>query len=180
MALFDDRLEVTSPGMLLNNVTISKMMEGYSKPRNPAIARAFAYMKIIERWGTGIPRLFEACKEYGLPKPELLDFGGDFRINMYRKVKGEFGVNSETTQTTQKHQTTQKNNVSFSDEDKMILALVNKNPSMSQREYAMELGWTVDRVKYYLRKMKNQRFIKRVGNSHSGYWEVVAEESKWH
>ena len=28
--------------------------------RNPAIARAFAYMKIIEKWGTGIPRLFEA------------------------------------------------------------------------------------------------------------------------
>lgn len=49
VALYDDRLEVTSPGMLLNNVTISKMMEGYSKPRNPAIARAFAYMKIIEK-----------------------------------------------------------------------------------------------------------------------------------
>ena len=30
VALFDDRLEVTSPGMLLNNVTISKMMVGYS------------------------------------------------------------------------------------------------------------------------------------------------------
>lgn len=52
VALFDDRLEITSPGMLLNNVTIAKMMEGYSKPRNPAIARAFAYMKIIEKWGT--------------------------------------------------------------------------------------------------------------------------------
>ena len=77
VALFDDRLEVTSPGMLLNNVTISKMMEGYSKPRNPAIARAFAYMKIIEKWGTGIPRLFETCKEYGLPEPELIDFDGD-------------------------------------------------------------------------------------------------------
>ena len=72
MALFEDRLEVTSPGMLLNNVTISKMMEGYSKPRNPAIARAFAYMKSIEKWGTGIPRLVEACKEYGLPKLESL------------------------------------------------------------------------------------------------------------
>lgn len=48
VALFGDRLEITSPGMLLNNVTISKMMEGYSKPRNPAIARAFAYMKVIE------------------------------------------------------------------------------------------------------------------------------------
>lgn len=44
---------------------------------------------------------------------------------------------------------------------------------MSQREYAMELGWTVDRVKYYLRKLKAKELIKRVGNSHSGYWEVL-------
>ena len=81
VALYDDRLEITSPGMLLNNVTIEKMIEGYSRPRNPAIARAFAYMKIIEKWGTGIPRLFAACEEYGLPKPELIDFDGDFRVN---------------------------------------------------------------------------------------------------
>ena len=51
LLLYDDRLEVTSPGKLLNNVTIKKMIEGYSKARNPAIARAFSYMKIIEKWG---------------------------------------------------------------------------------------------------------------------------------
>ena len=55
VALFDDRLEITSPGMLLNNVTIAKMMEGYSRPRNPAIASAFAYMKIIEKKANAIP-----------------------------------------------------------------------------------------------------------------------------
>ena len=175
VALFDDRLEVTSPGMLLNNVTILKMLEGYSKPRNPAIARAFAYMKIIEKWGTGIPRLFEACEEYGLPKPELIDFDGDFRVNMYRKVKGEFGVNGVTTQTTQTHQSTQSKKSTLSDDDKKILELVHNYPSMSQREYANELGWNLDRVKYYLRKMKTQELIKRVGNSHSCYWEVLAE-----
>ena len=32
VALYDDRLEITSPGMLLNNVTIEKMIEGYSVP----------------------------------------------------------------------------------------------------------------------------------------------------
>ena len=60
------------------------MIEGYSKPRNPAIANAFAYMKIIEKWGTGIPRIFRECRDYGLPDPELIDFDGDFRVNMYR------------------------------------------------------------------------------------------------
>ena len=177
VALFDDRLEVTSPGMLLNNVTISKMMEGYSKPRNPAIARAFAYMKIIEKWGTGIPRLFEACKEYGLPKPELIDFDGDFRVNMYRKVGSEFGVNEVTTQTTQTHQTTQTNEMELTEDDKTVLELIKKQPYMSQREYALELGWTLDRVKYYLRKMKMRKLIKRIGNSHSGYWEVTSEDN---
>jgi ATP-dependent DNA helicase RecG len=94
---------------------------------------------------------------------------------MYRKVKGEFGVNGVTTQTTQTHQSTQSKKSTLSDDDKKILELVHNYPSMSQREYANELGWNLDRVKYYLRKMKTQELIKRVGNSHSGYWEVLAE-----
>ena len=85
VALFDDRLEVTSPGMLLNGVSIKKMMEGYSKPRNRAIASAFAYMKIIEKWGSGIPRMIRECREYNLPEPQFIDFDGDFRVNMYRQ-----------------------------------------------------------------------------------------------
>lgn len=107
VAIFDDRLEVTSPGMLLNNVSIKKMIEGYSKPRNPAIANAFAYMKIIEKWGTGIPRIFRECRDYGLPDPELIDFDGDFRVNMYRNNTNKaseslhyHGLNSESHQYT--------------------------------------------------------------------------------
>ena len=76
-------------------------------------------------------------------------------------------------------QTTQKNKSKLSEDDKTILIPVNRYPSMSQREYAMELGWTVERVKYYLRKMKAQELIKRIGNSHSGYWEVLAEVNEW-
>ena len=179
VAIFDDRLEVTSPGMLLNNVSIQKMKEGYSKLRNPAIARAFAYMKIIEKWGTGIPRIFKECKEYGLQEPELIDFDGDFRVNMYRKAKGGFGVNDETTQTTQTHQTTQSDTLKLSEEDKTILAVIHDKPTMTQKEYALELGWTVDRVKYYLRKMKIQQIINRVGSIHNGHWEVLIDENEW-
>ena len=74
VALYDNRLEITSPGMLMNGVTIEKMKEGYSKIRNRAIANAFSYMKIIEKWGSGIPRIIRECQEYGLPEPELIDF----------------------------------------------------------------------------------------------------------
>lgn len=152
------------------------MKEGYSKPRNPAVARAFAYMKIIEKWGTGIPRIFRECKEYGLQEPELIDFDGDFRVNLYRKAKGEFGVNDITTQTTQ---TTQTDALKLSEDDKKMLAIIHDKPAMTQKEYAFELGWTVDRVKYYLRKMKRQHVINRVGSSHNGHWEVLIEAKAW-
>lgn len=182
VAIFDDRLEVTSPGMLLNNVSIQKMKEGYSKPRNPAIARAFAYMKIIENWGTGIPRIFRECREYGLPEPELIDFDGDFRVNLYRKAKGEFGVNgraTQTHQTIQTHQTTQRGSLELTEDDKTILGILYDKPAMTQKEYALELGWTVDRVKYYLRKMKTRQMIIRVGSIHNGHWEVTADKGEW-
>ncbi len=184
VALFDDRLEVTSPGMLLNNVTISKMMEGYSKPRNPAIASAFAYMKIIEKWGTGIPRLFKACEEYGLPKPELIDFDGDFRVNMYRRVASELGVDGATTQATQgttqaTQGTTQTIPKGVSEDDKAVLTSIVEDPRITQKEIAAKLDWKIDRVKYYLNKLKRKGIIKRVGTSQNGHWEVVVEESKW-
>ena len=170
VAIFDDRLEVTSPGMLLNTVSIKKMIEGYSRLRNPAIANAFAYMKIIEKWGTGIPRILRECKEYGLKKPELIDFDGDFRVNMYRREE-----KSKTTQTTTQTTTqiTTQTTIKLTKNDHEILQVIQNNPALSQKEIAMELEWTVDRVKYYLNKMKKQEAIRRIGSSHKGYWELL-------
>ena len=180
VAIFDDRLEVTSPGMLLNTVSIEKMKEGYSKLRNPAIASAFAYMKIIEKWGTGIPRILRECVDYGLPEPQLIDFDGDFRVNMYRKQKKESTL--ETTQTIENptqslrsptQSPIQSADFQFTEKDKEILKVIQQNPELTQREIALELGWTVDRVKYYLNKMKKMQVIKRVGSRHKGHWEIL-------
>lgn len=181
VALYDDRLEVTSPGMLLNGVSVKKMMEGYSKPRNRAIAYAFAYMKIIEKWGSGIPRILRECREYGLQKPDFIDFDGDFRVNMYRHMADEVRENVDYYQTTQSPaqttqsptQTTQNPTQSLTQSDNAVLSLIRKHPALTQRELAMELGWTVDRVKYYLNKLKKQQVIRRVGSRHNGYWEVM-------
>ena len=85
VAVYDDRLEITSPGGLLPGVTIERMKEGYSKIRNRALAQAFLYMNMIEAWGSGIPKLMESMREYGLEEPEFIDMGIGLRINLYRK-----------------------------------------------------------------------------------------------
>ena len=114
------------------------------------VVEIFAYMKIIEKWGTGIPRILRECKEYGLKKPELIDFDGDFRVNMYRREE-----KSKTTQTTTQTTTqiTTQTTIKLTKNDHEILQVIQNNPALSQKEIAMELGWTVDRVKYYLNKM---------------------------
>ncbi len=85
VAVYDDRLEITSPGELLPGMTIERMKEGYSKIRNRVLAHAFLYMNMTEAWGSGIPKLMESMREYGLEEPEFIDMGIGLRINLYRK-----------------------------------------------------------------------------------------------
>ena len=83
VAVYDDRVEITSPGMLYGGLTIAQIKEGGSKIRNRCIAEIFSRMKIIESWGTGIKRMISSCKEYGIREPELLEIGDSFRVNLF-------------------------------------------------------------------------------------------------
>ena len=105
VAIYDDRLEITSPGGLLPGVTIEKMQEGFSKIRNKALAHAFLYMNMIEEWGSGIPKLMREMKEYGLREPEFIDLEIGFRVNLYRN-RGDAGVaGSKINASTEKQNT---------------------------------------------------------------------------
>lgn len=84
VAIFDDRIEVTSPGSLYGGLTLEEAMQGRSKIRNHAIAEVFSRMGIVETWGTGIQRILKRAQEYQLPKPEFIEFGDSFRVNFYR------------------------------------------------------------------------------------------------
>ncbi len=99
MAIFDDRLEVTSPGRLSPDLTMEQLKAGNSRVRNVAIGAAFQYMHIIEKWDTGIPRILKEAAEYGLREPKLKDFGTSFRIDIFRKPfeTDPFGVVNPAT-----------------------------------------------------------------------------------
>ena len=84
IAVYDNRLEITSPGKLPMGQTMERMKEGYSKIRNGALAHAFSYMNLIEHWGSGIPRIIGKVKKAGLREPEFIGGEVDLRINIYR------------------------------------------------------------------------------------------------
>ena len=167
IALYDNRLEVISPGMLLNGVSIEKMKEGYSKIRNRAITNVFSYMKIIEKWGSDIPRIIRECKEYGLPELELIDFDGDFRVNMYRVHDG-FGTSGTNLGTN-------GTNDINSDEikiDKLLLVLKN-NPKIKQKELPEKLGMSLRTIKRLMADLQKNGKISKKGNTRSVEWIVL-------
>ena len=84
VAVYDDRLEVTSPGGLYNGLTYEEVMNGHSKIRNKAIANIFSQMGLVEAWGSGIKRIFNAAKEYDLPEPKFQEFDNMFRVELFR------------------------------------------------------------------------------------------------
>ena len=85
VAIYDDRLEVTSPGGLYNGLTYDDMLNGHSKLRNRTIANVFSQMGLVESWGTGIRKIIDSAKEYDLPQPEFIEMPETFRVNLYRK-----------------------------------------------------------------------------------------------
>lgn len=114
VAIYDDRFEITFPGGLMPGVTLERMKEGYSKIRNRALARAFSYMNLIEAWGSGIPKLLKAMKDYGLPEPEFIEMEIAFRINLYRS---QFDLNTNQDANQADRKTNQGTNQADQDAD---------------------------------------------------------------
>ena len=77
VAIYDDRLEVTSSGSLHFGLTPEKLFEPHeSRPWNPLIAGTFYRRGVIERWGSGTLKIAEQVSAAGLPPPEIEDDGG--------------------------------------------------------------------------------------------------------
>ena len=174
VALFDDRLEVTSPGMLDSEITIEKMKSGLSKIRNRGIAAAFSYMNIVEAWGSGIPKIFREAKEYGLREPELIDMGSDFRINLYRKKaaidrNGVIDPRKQDTNDTK----TDTNDTKMNQNEEVILSILQKNPKATQKELCKELEVSIATVKRLTDILQKSGRLYREGSRRNGSWIVV-------
>ena len=80
--IFDDRVEVTSPGGLLPGLDI-RNLEGVHETRNKEICKIFHETKDMERYGTGITKMKNWMKEHGLKPPALSQPGNFFRVTFY-------------------------------------------------------------------------------------------------
>ena len=80
--VFNDRIEVRSPGALLSTIKISGLQElnGAHESRNPMVARVLKDHKYMRELGEGMRRIFEAMEQNDLEKPQLVSSGSSFSV----------------------------------------------------------------------------------------------------
>lgn len=83
VTLYDDRLEVVSPGRLLNSVTVEAMKQGgVHLVRNPLIATVLAKRRLMTEQGTGVWRMVKLMQQWGLPAPEIEERGPSLLVTL--------------------------------------------------------------------------------------------------
>ena len=71
--LFEDRMEIVSPGGLVGDLTLSEVLslKRVHRSRNPRLMRVLVDLGVAREQGEGIPRMFAEMEDAFLPKPEI-------------------------------------------------------------------------------------------------------------
>ncbi|SFB88320.1 Winged helix-turn-helix DNA-binding [Marinospirillum celere] len=169
VGIYDDVLNIVSPGGLPHGLTLNEVLKGRSEIRNKVIARVFKELGYIEQWGSGMSRIHELCQEADNPAPAFSESGDFIDIEFHRTevvesgvmggsvggaIGGEVVVQSELTERQQ-----------------AVLQLIIENPRKSHREIAEALNINASAVQKHLDKLKEAGAIERIGGTR-GYWKV--------
>jgi ATP-dependent DNA helicase RecG len=87
--IFDDRMEVHSPGALLSTVNLAdlKRLSGVHESRNALIARVLREVGYVREMGEGMRRIFRLFSDADLVPPDVISIGNRFSFVLhYRSV----------------------------------------------------------------------------------------------
>lgn len=173
--------------MLYAGLTVAEAMSGKSKCRNKAIAEAFQYMKLIEGWGTGLPRLFKRCKEMGLSEPKFEEFGDGIKVTIYRGNRAVL-KDSETNMDSYVGESVgegvgesvgnvgEKSKIDI-DIKKIILQLIRDDNKISAADIAKTISVARRTVERHIKDLREEGVLIRRGSARGGIWEVVKKEA---
>ncbi|MCB0063782.1 MAG: putative DNA binding domain-containing protein [Caldilineaceae bacterium] len=87
--IFDDRIEIRSPGGLPNSVTLEALPLGIHVLRNPIIYNTFLRMGLVTDAGSGIPRIIARVRQFTGQTPTWKLEGNEFVIALPRPQQSQ-------------------------------------------------------------------------------------------
>ena len=86
IAIFKDRVEIYNPGDFPEGLTPQDFIKGHERSvlRNPIISQTLFFSKDVEKWGSGLKRIYEDCLKRNV-KVEFKILKTGFLVIFYRK-----------------------------------------------------------------------------------------------
>lgn len=141
IAMFPDRIELTSPGGLPRGITAEEYLHGrISNLRNPIVGNVFFRLHYIEMFGTGIPRIFEAYRG-AVRKPTFSITPNSVTVTL-PVFSEEYHANIE---------------------EKIILSCLSHGGGMTSREIAEACGFKKEKALRLLNRLREMGYVKRSG-----------------
>ncbi len=165
--MFDDRLEVRSPGALPSPFDLSEMTrkEGIHYARNPLLVRVFCDLEYMRDLGSGIPEMVRIMQENGQEPPEFRSQGNVFSVTLFKS-----SIFDEPTQ----RWLLGFSRFKFNWRQLRVLAYARNHGMCFTSSDYKRLG-RVDRDTAYreIREMAEQGVVKHRGRPHARTYEVV-------
>ena len=185
--IFDNRVEIISPGALAGGLTEDDIRNGKTYQRNPYMATFATNALHYKGIGSGIVRILAEYPDIQLDND---DSAKEFKVTVWRAKskdesttqKSEIATQKESLKdinTTQKDEYATQKSESTTQKDldatqKKVLEFFKNNPKGTRVEAANALGdITEDGVKFVIGKLQQKGLLKRVGGRKHGEWQVL-------
>jgi ATP-dependent DNA helicase RecG len=162
VAIFKDRIEIYNPGQFPEGYEPKDFLSGKERSilRNPLIANTLYLSRDIERWGSGLKRINDVCREANV-KVEFQKIKSGFLVVFYRKKDwGEDRVGEKVGE-------------KVGENEYKILDIIRENSSITYIELSEILGMAEKNIYKNIEKLKQKGLLRRVGPAKGGYWEVL-------
>lgn len=170
VSVFDDRVEIFSPGSLYG-ITLHEMLNGRSSLRNPILADLFHKMNIAEKWGSGISRIKQSCAEVRIPTPSFELSPSGLTVVFHRNAKAKPSPGAKPTKPTRKSPSLTANHSA-------VLNYLRQHPNATYADLMSALQMNRSSVKYALSKLKSLELITRAGTDKIGHWIVSTKKPR--
>ncbi|MCQ2316556.1 MAG: putative DNA binding domain-containing protein [Bacteroidales bacterium] len=189
--MYDDRLEIFSPGGLMDGGSIKDMdvMNMASRRRNPVLADVFNRLKYMERRGSGFKKIISAYKEHEGYKEgfdpafstpwdsfvlTLPKFNVDGIEGVYISNGDDAGdINEQGGQKGDFTETLQKLYRNLTQTDRKIIELILSDNFITTTQMAAQIGKSRQTIATRMKELQERGIVKRNGPDNGGFWEIV-------
>jgi ATP-dependent DNA helicase RecG len=172
VGVYDDVVNIVSPGGFPSTLTIETLLDGRSEIRNRVVARVFKELGYIEQWGSGIGRIRSACLAMGLVEPLIREKGDFVDVEFYRPLLEEGGKASEGIGRYQKVSEKYRKSIGkVSEKQQRILdCLPTSEQAITSGAVERLIGVKEARARRILKEMTDQGWIEKRGRGRSTYY----------